>query len=568
MSENSEAYKKYKKYKLKYKLKSKEYKMKSKDSKLYQSMVMKGGAETASQIKRCTETNNGFECFRRVKDGVVQKYRGTLRSSGYSCLPNIYSTNIDSANLSIQAIMNFKSEEVQNGIIKGTCQKKVPDREAVWTTYLHFDARRYQIVSYLLINNLNSVATTFIQNQEKLFQPGTSLDETNFFIQKLRLPSDSKIAVVGDLHGGFQDLMVFIKSIHKLGFFDDNYNLKENHYIFSLGDMVDRGPSSLQVVFFLLLLKNENSKRVFIVNGNHERSMTYQHYGQDWLGTVANLGNIDNTVYENATFKPFWYLPRAIFVQFEGMNKWIQFCHGGLDGYNEYSNDNRKGLHDDSEIKEFLISSDLIKTFNQETYQKDGLRWSDFGIKRNIDQYDWRPSTRGRTNNLYEPGVGNLYGISSTDDLLQKNNLECIIRGHQDKVTGFALLPTNPTGQATPTDCESAPFTVGSPEPDLNTIQTHIYMNVKHDNIETLRGVTPTSFSKLVADNTYNGERKALLCSIAGKTDFIKSDTPAKKVELNSTHFNVLTTSNCKQARRPVKLDNSFVIVTKSNVSS
>lgn len=566
MSENSEAYKKYKKYKLKYKLKSKEYKLKSKDSKLYQSMVMKGGAETASSIEPCTETNNGFECFRRVKDGVVQKYDKPFRKlSKYSCLPKIDLTNIDSTNLSIQVIINFKLEEEQNGIIKGTCQAKVPNRQDSWNKYLLSG-----VVSNLLKDYLQSVATTFMGNQKKLFQTDTStLNETNFFIQKLRLPSDSKIAVVGDLHGGFQDLMVFIKSIHKLGFFDDNYNLKENHYIFSLGDMVDRGPSSLQVVFFLLLLKTENPEHVFIVNGNHEGYMTYQHYGQDWLGTVANLGNIDNTVYENATFKPFWYLPRAIFVQFEGMNKWIQFCHGGLDGYNGYSNNNnRKGLHDNSEIKKFLISSDLIKTFNQETYQKDGLRWSDFGIKRNIEQYDWRPSTRGRNHNLYEPGVGNLYGISSTDDLLQKNNLECIIRGHQDKVTGFALLPTNPTGQATPTDCESAPFTVGSPGPDLNTIQTHIYMNVKHANIEKLPEMTPTSFSYLVADNTYDGKRKALLCSIAGKTDFIKSDTPAKKVELNSTHFNVLTTSNCKQARSPVKLDNSFVIVTKLNLSS
>jgi hypothetical protein len=98
-------------------------------------------------------------------------------------------------------------------------------------------------------------------------------------------------------------------------------------------------------------------------------------------------------------------------------------------------------------------------------------------------------------------------------------------------------------------------------------------MNVKHDNIDSLPGMTPTSFSNLVADNTYDGVQTDLLCSIDGKTKFSKPETPAQKVNLDSTNFNVLTTSNCKQARNgengtPKKLDNSFVIVTKLNRSS
>lgn len=705
MSENLEAYKKYKKYKLKYKLKSKEYKLKSKDSKLYQSMVMKGGATTSEKpIEPCTK--KGTVCYRKINNGVVEKYSGwdTKRVLGFesgrrlSCLPDItflkvlnfslewetfksksfrvlhkmdaelnkiekdasesveknvqtltitsllsdvgeitgqaptiisllseivdskqaptiskllYEISVSTQEPSISSLLNdidnanketdlketkiisflskiAKIAEITElpGKIEGKCTSADQRRAVIWNVFLETlrliraefyeyfqDKIKIRIFIPILISKyLQPVATTFIKEQKTLFQPGNTVNETNFFIQKLQLPSDSKIAVVGDLHGGFQDLMVFIKSIRKLGFFKNNYKLADNHYIFSLGDMVDRGPSSLEVVFFLLLLKNENPEHVFIVNGNHEGSMTYQVNGHDWLYRVNNLhqsGKIDDAVYEsdNETFTPFWYLPRAIFVQFKGMEKWIQFCHGGLDGYTGYDDTNRKGLHNNLEIQQFLESSDVIKTFDQDTYQKDGLRWSDFGIDPSGNSDDVRPSTRERPPRPKDaPDVGNLYGISSTDDLLQKNNLECIIRGHQDMVTGFALLPSNPTDQDTPTDCESTPFTVGSL--NTNTIQTDIYMNIKHGNIDSLPGLTPTPFSNLAADNTYDGERAPLLCSIDGKKKFKKKETPAQKVNLNSTNFNVLTTSNCKQAKGSVKLDNSFVIVTKLNRSS
>lgn len=565
MSENSLAYKKYKKYKLKYK-----------ESKHYHSMVMNGGVAPGLQVEPCTETNANQDCLRDVKDKVVQKYNKLLRKpSKYSCLPSI-----DLTQSPILTIMNFEPEKVQNGKIKGQCQAKEPDRKSLWTQYLQPDKSRHLFVSRLLKKYLNLVAENFIDNQKKIFKPSEpTLDENNFFIQKLQLPSESRIAVVGDLHGGFQDLMVFIKSIHKLGFFNENYQLKDNHYIFSLGDMVDRGPSSLQVIFFLLLLKNENPSQVFIINGNHEKRLTYQKYGRNWmlkLHVLYQAGNIGDNVYNEyyGIFKPFWYLPRAIFVRFHGMDKWIQFCHGGLDGYEGYDTDKRYGLHSSETIKKFLSDSSLhLMTLDQNTYQKDGLRWSDFTIIQRGDSIDPQVSRRGATDNIDESNVGNLYGIYSTNIFLQTNNLECIIRGHQDYVTGFAILPKVTKSQNTPTDCESVDLIEGSF--NQNTIQTDIYMNVKNDETE-LNDLPTTPFqdNKFYRDNYYNGDQiyedptyedsVPLLCSIKDKKKFSVSETPTQKVSLDSTNFSVLTTSNCKQARRGKKLDNSFVIVTKS----
>ena len=51
--------------------------------------------------------------------------------------------------------------------------------------------------------------------------------------------------------------------------------------MFFLGDLVDRGPYSIEILLIVFQLKVKNPNNVHIINGNHEDIDTYQRYGFD-----------------------------------------------------------------------------------------------------------------------------------------------------------------------------------------------------------------------------------------------------------------------------------------------
>lgn len=73
---------------------------------------------------------------------------------------------------------------------------------------------------------------------------------------------EDPVTIVGDLHGQFYD---FVKLIDP----DVGGDPEENKYLF-LGDYVDRGNFSIEVLTLLLSLKISYPKSVVILRGNHE----------------------------------------------------------------------------------------------------------------------------------------------------------------------------------------------------------------------------------------------------------------------------------------------------------
>jgi serine/threonine-protein phosphatase 2B catalytic subunit len=67
---------------------------------------------------------------------------------------------------------------------------------------------------------------------------------------------------VGDIHGQFYD---FVKLIEP----DIGGDPEENKYVF-LGDYVDRGSFSIEVLTLLLSMKITHPKTVVMLRGNHE----------------------------------------------------------------------------------------------------------------------------------------------------------------------------------------------------------------------------------------------------------------------------------------------------------
>ena len=94
------------------------------------------------------------------------------------------------------------------------------------------------------------------------------------------------------------------------------------NYVF-IGDFVDRGPHSLEVMALLFCIKVRYPNKVFLIRGNHEDSEVNEMYGfQDEC--LARLGPAGIRVFA-AVNKAFDWLPVAAIVEHK------IFCvHGGI----------------------------------------------------------------------------------------------------------------------------------------------------------------------------------------------------------------------------------------------
>ena len=73
---------------------------------------------------------------------------------------------------------------------------------------------------------------------------------------------DDPVTIVGDIHGQFYD---FLKLLDK----DVGGNCDTTKYVF-LGDYVDRGNFSIEVLLLILAMKISRPGQVTMLRGNHE----------------------------------------------------------------------------------------------------------------------------------------------------------------------------------------------------------------------------------------------------------------------------------------------------------
>ncbi len=83
--------------------------------------------------------------------------------------------------------------------------------------------------------------------------------------------TDSKIVSFGDVHGAFDELTSLLKEI---GMIDNNLNWAGgNSHLVSMGDLIDRGPRSQDVIDLIIKLQaqaRESGGAVHVLMGNHE----------------------------------------------------------------------------------------------------------------------------------------------------------------------------------------------------------------------------------------------------------------------------------------------------------
>ena len=193
---------------------------------------------------------------------------------------------------------------------------------------------------------------------------------------------DGEFVIVGDLHGNFYDM---------LRIFAQNGFPPNSRYIF-LGDYVDRGEMSLEVILFLFILKTNFPDSIFLLHGNHEFPETNRVYG--FYKSCKHIYDTDE-VY-NAFNDAFQYLPIAAII-----NKNFFCVHGGIS--------KRISSLSDLESIKFPIQSTPIVV---------DLTWSDPMNDHSLFCENQR-------------GKGCLFGQVATSKFLTATGMKMVIRSHE-----------------------------------------------------------------------------------------------------------------------------------------
>lgn len=106
----------------------------------------------------------------------------------------------------------------------------------------------------------------------------------------MSIPDPKRLLAIGDIHGCHDLLQLLMNKVEPTS--DDQ--------IIFLGDYIDRGPKSREVVDFLLELQKDFPETVFL-RGNHEQMLLDFLSGDDSLMFLLNGGNATLESYEKET---------------------------------------------------------------------------------------------------------------------------------------------------------------------------------------------------------------------------------------------------------------------------
>ncbi|MGB9927252.1 MAG: metallophosphoesterase [Methanosarcina sp.] len=182
--------------------------------------------------------------------------------------------------------------------------------------------------------------------------------------------------LVGDIHGDLEALEYILRMKQKI----------ECKNILFLGDYVDRGPDSTEVLIELFKLKLQDPEHVFLLRGNHETVDMNFYYGFfEEIGYDQNFLSRISRTYEK--------MPVAAVLSGH------TFCvHGGINGI------------------------ESIKAIEKET--AFSYLWNDPSQKPGLSA-----SRRGSTVKEFGPDI--------VEGFLRINNLKRIVRGHRALETGY-----------------------------------------------------------------------------------------------------------------------------------
>ena len=196
--------------------------------------------------------------------------------------------------------------------------------------------------------------------------------------------------VVGDIHGQLYSLL---RIFDKFGY------PPQTNYLF-LGDYVDRGRNSLEVILLLFFLKSHYPQNIYLLRGNHEDEYVTTFYGfKAECLTKSTLSTYEKFL------KAFDHLPYASVIN----TKYI-CLHGGIGPH-------VRNLIDISRIKKPapIDSSEIALS----------IVWSD-------------PSASAKDFKFNARGHGYVFGQGNLRKFLDENGLAAMVRAHEYFASGNA----------------------------------------------------------------------------------------------------------------------------------
>lgn len=271
------------------------------------------------------------------------------------------------------------------------------------------------------------------------------LQEQTALIYNLTVNSKHKIILFGDFHGSFHTFFRILCRLHRYGVINlETLEINEPYKIIFLGDIIDRGNFGLDIlniIFKLIIINNKDPKNIKIIlnRGNHEEYNIYMQYGfiDEIMKKIKDDGdkNIDDKSKQEIiktnryqTYLLNMNILKLFAISFSAviinqyndatghMNR-IWCCHGG---FPRYYCDNK--LPDETII------------FIEEMEHSIDIRWSDFYLNETIEYV---------FNN--HRGAGAIYSYKGTNKFLKMNNINFIIRGHQDSINNSILFTKTDT---------------------------------------------------------------------------------------------------------------------------
>ena len=135
---------------------------------------------------------------------------------------------------------------------------------------------------------------------------------------QIPLASEKRHLIVGDIHGRFDTFWDLLQSA--------NYD-PEKDIIYSVGDLIDRGPQSYEVLAFF------QQKNTYAIRGNHEQMAYHPAWLNTWLhnGGVNCLQSLRDNNYDASWLKEYIQkLPFVIDVGSEGEEHAFRIVHAEI----------------------------------------------------------------------------------------------------------------------------------------------------------------------------------------------------------------------------------------------
>uniref|UniRef100_A0A0N4ZUY9 Serine/threonine-protein phosphatase n=1 Tax=Parastrongyloides trichosuri TaxID=131310 RepID=A0A0N4ZUY9_PARTI len=301
------------------------------------------------------------------------------------------------------SLMSVRKDENQSCTTKGV-DFGDEDRKILYITWLNEINKNINIEKWNFINIDNFIEKHYSYKGE--YGIDYNIEEIQwitFQASKIisALPTlleiDSPVIICGDIHGQIQDL----KNIfHKFG------KPPSKQYLF-LGDYVDRGDNSLEVILMLLALKIKYPSSIHLLRGNHELKHINRVYGfREEINERITDPFLDENIYEEFN-RLFAYFPLAACVY-----KKILCMHGGI-------SEKIQSLNCIRDIKRPLETVNNIAA---------DLLWAD--PDRKTPHYSHNSAR----------GISYTFGIAALEKFCKDLGIDLIIRGHQVCRIGYELF--------------------------------------------------------------------------------------------------------------------------------